>query len=176
MVTINTRSVEDAVFLLLQCRRCDGDCTRSVEDAVFLLLQCRLCDGDYMYTFGGRCLFSFFVSVALCPQRPGGLLATRNLGHLFHTAPERWYLFLLHCCFTSTGTVRTSRDGSPGHPPPLYHSYRALGHFPGRFIWYSSAYDHRLSGMPSDNRDWTRKLHIRIGSLNVVCLHFHFHL
>ena len=55
MVTINTRSVEDAVFLLLQCRRCDGDCTRSVEDAVFLLLQCRLCDGDYKYTFGGRC-------------------------------------------------------------------------------------------------------------------------
>ena len=40
MVTETESSVEDAVFLLLQCRLCDGDYTRSVEDAVPLLLQC----------------------------------------------------------------------------------------------------------------------------------------
>ena len=58
------------------------------------------------------CLRSF--SVALRPQRPCGLL---RLGrgvqevHLdFHTAPELSRR-LLQGCFTSTETVRTSRDG-----------------------------------------------------------------
>ena len=34
-----------------------------------------------------------------------------------------WVLvLLLQCCFTSTETVRTIRDFSPGHPPRLSHS------------------------------------------------------
>ena len=28
----------------------------------------------------------------------------------------------IQCCFTSTETIRTIRDGSPRRPPPLPHS------------------------------------------------------
>ena len=35
----------------------------------------------------------------------------------------------VHCCFTSTETVRLIRTGSPGRPPPLSHSSWVLWYF-----------------------------------------------
>ena len=67
-------------------------------------------------------------SVALRPQRPYGLLGTGAQDvHLdFHTPSVLCSVSAVQCCFTSTETVRTIRDGSPGRPPRLSHTFCTL--------------------------------------------------
>ena len=65
-----------------------------------------------------------FFSVVLRPQRPYRLLGTEPRVHLlFHTAPGLCRpVFIFQCCFTSTDTTRTIRDGLPRTSPRHSHS------------------------------------------------------
>ena len=44
----------------------------------------------------------------------------RHFKHAHHYVKQRLHV-QVQCCFTSTETVRTVRDGGPGRPPPLSH-------------------------------------------------------
>ena len=65
-------------------------------------------------------------------------------------------LFLLKCCFTSTETVRTIRDGSPGRPPRLSLSSWAVEK-KCRAISLFNEDDSR-----SNNGAWTRVVGVKI--------------
>ena len=61
---------------------------------------------------------AFKFSVALRPQRPYGLLGTGSPGRPPRLSHSTWALrrecgVQVQCCFTSTETVRTIRDGKP---------------------------------------------------------------
>ena len=54
-------------------------------------------------------------------------------GHLdFHTAPELWMTNFCSVLFTSTGTVRTIRDGGPRTATSTLAQFLSSEHTPGR--------------------------------------------
>ena len=54
------------------------------------------------------------LNVALRPQRPQGLIGTGSPGRPPQLSHSSWALIrVVHCCFTSTETTRTNRDGEP---------------------------------------------------------------
>ena len=58
-------------------------------------------------------ILQFQFSVALRSQRPYGLLETSTLTVTRLLSSESSILSFVQCCFTSTETVRTGRDGEP---------------------------------------------------------------
>ena len=76
-----------------------------------------LTSSDVGLTYLGQVPDVVQFDVALRPQRPQGLLWMYwgQDGHLdFHTlVPEFWNIVQVQYCFTSTGTIRTIRDGEP---------------------------------------------------------------
>ena len=60
-------------------------------------------------------------SLALRPQRPSGWLGTGSPGRpprLSHSSWARWGALFVQCCFTSTETIGTVRDGEPRTATP----------------------------------------------------------
>ena len=71
-------------------------------------------------------LSAFILSSCVWAQQCTGAAGCDNKGLTVSERREETCL-LLHCCFTSTETVQTDRDGDPGRPPPLSHSLELWG-------------------------------------------------